>query len=756
MDHLWRSAESLENTIRVPYVCSRAFQYDPDWDFSMYPEIKGIGAESLMTEKPAGEFEETVVSILQEWLFFGLMTELLLDNIDTNTFVKQNGEGPSITTEALPKIIRSWENIIQQLEDDLLSSYIQRSNLCLTVTCNVLRSLRNQPTTQASTWPAIFLSILILGQTLATSLRITFGTAPVAQYLLPLQWPSSSLLTDCLQSAGWCPNEVAMLEDWFSVNGVFFATSMEQHDRNLSHSRCNKDSCCAYQVDRRTYITKHLTSCQGCKHRAIESYKEQPATNILRNGSIPVIKANLDPLTGDVQMTVEPANADLRFIAISHVWADGLGNPRANSLPICQIRRLVEVIRQLPSVGLEEFAYFWIDTLCIPVIGEGRKLGIRALRDTYNLATITLVLDARLQKFELDPKLLKDPSDQSSKERQSSGKALDRSAIESVFRLVVSGWTRRLWTFQEGVLAKSLMVQYQNFAVAPELLEHHLLNLWSKAAFDDLPITLIARTAYLRQRNESFQGANGLAATARALQWRNTSNLADEAICIANILDLDVAKILETAADLRMPTLLSFFDTYPTDLLFAPGRHVSVPEYSWAPSSFLNTQSKGDHYRLNLMDNPYMERSPQGLTVHLPGFLSDSDNRGTRSSEQFVWIFEDESNDSHYMVNEKPFEIMNSGRWRALRLHEPIQFAILIQPMKYQTPIGGSFQRFSGLLTEIVSQEEAQVKARILTSVTLIQIQGAFFGHQTMQMGLEALRSKVKFTIDQKWCLCTS
>jgi hypothetical protein len=100
-----------------------------------------------------------------------------------------------------------------------------------------------------------------------------------------------------------------------------------------------------------------------------------------------------------VQLQVHRASARDQYVAISHVWADGLGNPKSNALPECQLRRLAKYLAELPNpssrnaddgsrslysfgplsvridIGKLKVVYrpsnpcmlFWMDTLCIPV-----------------------------------------------------------------------------------------------------------------------------------------------------------------------------------------------------------------------------------------------------------------------------------------------------------------------------------------------------------------------------------------------------
>lgn len=130
-------------------------------------------------------------------------------------------------------------------------------------------------------------------------------------------------------------------------------------------------------------------------------------------------------------------------------WADGLGNPHANSLPGCQLDRIQRLLDHLPGESVTEHArWFWMDTLCVPV-GEKnkscRKAAIAQMADTYQGATAVLTLDAWLQTL-----------------------PADSSITDKMARIYVSNWIHRLWTAQESVLCAKLYVQ---FADAAQLLE---------------------------------------------------------------------------------------------------------------------------------------------------------------------------------------------------------------------------------------------------------------------------------------------
>jgi hypothetical protein len=83
---------------------------------------------------------------------------------------------------------------------------------------------------------------------------------------------------------------------------------------------------------------------------------------------------------------------------------------------------------------------FWMDTLCVPVPDEHkayRKKSIAHMSAIYHEADIVLVLDSWLQEI---PRSV--------------------NITEKAIRMYLANWQRRLWTLQEGILAKKLYIQF--------------------------------------------------------------------------------------------------------------------------------------------------------------------------------------------------------------------------------------------------------------------------------------------------------
>lgn len=226
-----------------------------------------------------------------------------------------------------------------------------------------------------------------------------------------------------------------MLYNEIDNTGLFFATMLKRpFSDKLSHKECSNERCLALQTSDENYETKHLNNCSNCRNIDIDQKK---ICNILWYGSTPVIYVKTTENEELSRVRIVDFNANsLEYIAISHVWAHGLGNPKKSALPSCQVMRLHSLIGKLSySINKKPQPFaFWIDTLCIPVdpeLKEFRNLAISRLDGIFRRARQVLVLDADLQRC--------------------SGRG---NNMELAIRIAYSGWMRRLWTLFEAVVAE--------------------------------------------------------------------------------------------------------------------------------------------------------------------------------------------------------------------------------------------------------------------------------------------------------------
>ncbi|TFK78475.1 hypothetical protein K466DRAFT_657124 [Polyporus arcularius HHB13444] len=215
---------------------------------------------------------------------------------------------------------------------------------------------------------------------------------------LPRRLPSRSELSSGvaryvykrkLIEAGWCPFTVhGLVYDSHSLALLAFASARKPFIRRAEgeHARCTSARCSIHDIDATEYKTQHTTA--GCTCEFI-----RPAfssiTSLLVDGKIPV-------LTYDGQgLKIRRAEVGL-YVAISHVWADGLGSTAEQGLPTCQVIRIATAARELVPSGA-----FWVDSLCVPRKEDLRKKAIHLMAQTYRHAAkcgITIVRVNNLNK----------------------------------------------------------------------------------------------------------------------------------------------------------------------------------------------------------------------------------------------------------------------------------------------------------------------------------------------------------------------
>ena len=136
------------------------------------------------------------------------------------------------------------------------------------------------------------------------------------------------------------------------------------------------------------------------------------------------------------------ANIQLKM----QVWADGLGNTRANTLQTCQVARLGRLVKGIedgvnaardPETPPVRYR-IWIDSLCVPVAPRPEdapdperlriyNLALGRMKDVYIKSAHVLVLDRTLMSYE-------------------SGRMHQAEILLRIF--ASSQWMRRLWCLQ--------------------------------------------------------------------------------------------------------------------------------------------------------------------------------------------------------------------------------------------------------------------------------------------------------------------
>jgi hypothetical protein len=374
-----------------------------------------------------------------------------------------------------------------------------------------------------------------------------------------------------LPLSSWCPQLVGLIERLYSPSTAAFLLSLPRKPAALrDHSGCTKTRCVANDTnlaEGKSYTSAHWKSCTGdllaCPFLGPDPEKVR---KIIGEGGIPLVSIECDK-SGVLHVDIVRATAGLKYFAVSHVWSGGLGNPKSNELPLCQLKRLFDLWHELTRESEVRYGslgwrwnkqawrqlpprkvLFWMDTLCIPVGGNYEDLRMRAINSmakTYANAQATVILDHELQQTN----------------------HLSMSEVQRMGLLVCSAWMSRCWTLQEGALAKQWLVQFQDGIWCPD-------DFQKVANFSHRARQLNQYFGWLLQRDVGkYQGSF----QARRLRFRrvwdslctrSTTKREDLVSIIAILLAFRPTEILRLPAAERILSLICAQDTLPLSILY--------------------------------------------------------------------------------------------------------------------------------------------------------------------------------------------
>ncbi|KAI0670250.1 hypothetical protein C8Q78DRAFT_112123 [Trametes maxima] len=393
-----------------------------------------------------------------------------------------------------------------------------------------------------------------------------------------------------MHRVGWCPYTISLrftgmldltLMSNFARLAPFVRSSLDEH------KDCTESACVFYTIaDPAAYIPRHDQPECTCE------YTKPPLNDVVRllsDGMIPVVVYDGE------QLCVRPA-ADGDYVAISHVWADGMGSTTELGLPTCVVARIAGLAKTL----IPESGAFWMDSLCVPSVGVLRKRAIKLMAQTYEDAAKVLVIDACIRTLSLE----------------------GQSWLDNLSRIAASGWVRRVWTLQEGLLARELYVE---FAEGPEDIEERLgtksttlqvtralsppqggpeLDWGPLVQFSDplrlIPLDLVPvlkfRSENLRNRHDGSPYDIPLRDIIDLLWYRSTTKAEDELIAISRFLPRQVnldTLLSVSGPDVAQERMKSFFlqlRDVPRIFLMDPiAPRLSLPGFTWAPCAFAAT-----------------------------------------------------------------------------------------------------------------------------------------------------------------------
>jgi hypothetical protein len=499
-------------------------------------------------------------------LFFGVWEILTKNNVSSRHFIFETAGGPALRTMRVRALLHSIRQSIKGEGDRSLGirlGYLNEIYAAINAWRSSLVTVED-PDLLSSTRIIERQSALML-----ETLQMLYGCWPsgfikqrpriVHNFGRQRSFYEQRLLTN-----GWCPSNYDLL-DYFGRSVLEYACASTHHPdiSRPKHGHCDAHVCRANNVTAATFQALHLKLGCCCDYVKIPRSKIR---DIVQSGNFFVLDITLllapDASPGHAMVPYEPG---LEYIAFSHVWSHGLGSPADVGLPTCRLECIRDLLLSSQNPKTEHRRgekLFWIDSLSIPMDHELKMKSIGMMEKIYQKASAVLVLDSSLQNIS--------PAEVS----------LEMIALQ----ILTSDWNRRLWTFQEAMLAKDLRIALKNEWMSLQTLCNNLNQRLLQGDISPMTFRCWQRLYVLasaRQKN------SGLFEWFQLLQFRACSVPSDEAIVISTLSQLETSSLNELDAEHRMARLWTMLRRVPAGLLFHASVRLQVPNYRWAPKSLM-------------------------------------------------------------------------------------------------------------------------------------------------------------------------
>lgn len=528
-----------------------------------------------------------IAAFLQSWLYFGFLQSIISTRVDVSYLTRTDNDGNVyLCTSDLPRCLHDWVFDVLSVEDrelvkenlhcDLLLEHTWLQRLTMWIAAPPIDCDYQYPGFISAIVEILPATIRLFEAVDSVRLRAFQGETPPVAFVLNeprICWESRA---EELQQLGWCKFQCQLMDDTLNKSALAWITASGLDQDPRGHETCTRLNCDGNNVDSSTYQQAHVSQDCNCDKMLPDA---SVVMQILMQDEIPVISVADWEGKLSLQVTSRQKIADGDYIAISHVWADGMGGATEKGLNQCQVRKLHQLCSSYqPSSS--NMVHFWLDSLCIPRVDQ--TVYIKALvgiRDVYECAHAVLVVDKMIQRCFLEdrPELL-------------------------FARVHLSPWMQRMWTFEEAALARKL-----GFAVADGIYTIDPDKTWPEPGHA-LAIVYNNLAASMRSLRPTKLD---IAIIHEAFRYRLTNARGEEFLSIGGMLGIDTEKLLQFRGDDRTANFWLSLRAIPSDILSLDLPRLSIPGFRWAPRSLMSPTSSN---LSSLADDKDFECTLEGLT----------------------------------------------------------------------------------------------------------------------------------------------
>jgi hypothetical protein len=416
-------------SITVPYYTSPKYDRTAPDAFRQFGQRHGMSPLEQPTSPHGDNDLEVSAALMQAWLFFGLMDEVLGFEIDrTRFFVDTQGGNTEIRridiriSSYLEEQLENSDKEFEERRHHVQDTRLRRINASISNAVERCRQFEKIEAPTESTLPAVCLSVRLLllyflkRRWSKKAFRSMDGVIGAAFKPLQPSAPSRALplklLLDRGRTSGMCLRTLYSNGANFDYGTLYYLASLRKSHIADMHQNCTKNTCDAGRSPKFQHVAHHRNTGCNCKKRypSIEDI-----VRITRNGGIPLI-AIRETSTGCAELKVVKDSLNTSYVAISHVWSDNQLCSEDNGLFECQLLWLTTLLADLSQGSMysrfppahrkrggSRYQLFWLDSLCVPsYIDQSalRQEAIDRMDIVYAGAHKVLVLDKALQQLD--------------------------------------------------------------------------------------------------------------------------------------------------------------------------------------------------------------------------------------------------------------------------------------------------------------------------------------------------------------------
>lgn len=533
-----------------------------NFDDSYLWNAKFRESRATFANLPGDEIARQVAAFFQAWFFFGLLESVIEKKIEASYFVRQNQlytrnlhfclQSKVIAVRTEPQT-KDRVNRDIQLDLRLVHRWIDR------FTAWSHPSFKSKV---EADYPGL---LKHLNGIIPAIIRLAEAVEQMRLYALPdlesmgtLSWQYSfgalEIRRQSLKTLGWCPFQIKFLEDTVNHSTMDWVVATRLEQDPVGHETCTETSCARNNIDNNTYEQAHVCEEAQCQ-KLKPSLSEVRA--ILERDEIPVVRLEKEGNMDRLAVTAISKTNPEQFVAISHVWADGLGGKTEKGLNKCQVQRVSALCSNVHEIQGQ--AWFWLDCLCIPRDCK-KEIYYRALdsiKDVYKCASSVLVLDKIIERCSVS------------------------SQTEFLYaHIYLSAWMQRMWTYEEAVLSRELV-----FALRDGL-HKYKVDTWPAMRRTVSVVWQSLATQLFRLRAGSKYLTIGH--IYQAFRYRLCNVPQDEFISVAGMLGMDTMELLKKEGQERTKDFWLMLQWVPSDVVFLDGLRLSIPKFSWAPRTLMH------------------------------------------------------------------------------------------------------------------------------------------------------------------------